>query len=214
MRFPNLFDDGAILQYPDSTVIAEIHLHSARFIVAALHGCVAANERILDANTNIAHDAVFQNDAAFDFGVLHHHTVIDAGKRADVDVFDQGVFADDSSAAHDAVDDARTGFDSDTPVNLRIFDHAVRGDGRFEFLKHQTVGFEHVQCLAGIHPPTPVDMWIDPIAMIDHPLNGIGDFVFAACRGFDSVDCLKDVMVEHIDADQRQITGRILRFFD
>src|SRR5690606_15187011 len=99
-------------------------------------------------HANIAHGAVFQNDAAFDFRIQDGDIVIDAGERADIAVFDDRVFADDGGAAHHTVADPRTAFDSDTPVNFRIFDGAIRRKRWFETFQHQAVGFQHIQRLA------------------------------------------------------------------
>ena len=54
----------------------------------------------------------------------------------------------------------------------------------------------------------------DGVAMVDKPLNGIGDFVFAARRWLYGVDGIEYVAVEHVDADKREVAGRVGGLFD
>ena len=55
---------------------------------------------------------------------------------------------------------------------------------------------------------------LDDVAVIDQPLDRVGDLVLVAPRRLDGVDGLEDVRVEHVDADQRQIAGRVFRLLD
>src|SRR5690606_33024787 len=111
--------------------------------VTTLHTGVASDQRVLNARANIAYTAVFQNNAAFDFGVLHDDIFIDAGEGADIAVLDERVFADNRRAAHSAVDNACAAFNRDAPVNLRVLDDSVGCNSGFQFFQHKAVGFQH-----------------------------------------------------------------------
>ena len=50
------------------------------------------------------------------------------------------------------------------------------------------------------------------IALVHETLDRVGDLQLAAPRRLDGVDGLKDIVIEHVDADQRQIARRLLGF--
>ena len=59
-----------------------------------------------------------------------------------------------------------------------------------------------------------MDVGIDLIIVLHQPLNGVGDLQFASPGGRDIVRRLVDVMVEHVNADERQVRGWLLWLFD
>ncbi|MEZ4558202.1 MAG: hypothetical protein R2854_17495 [Caldilineaceae bacterium] len=51
------------------------------------------------------------------------------------------------------------------------------------------------------------------VVVVHQPLDGVGDLQFAAPTRVDAVDGFEDVVVEHVDAHQRQIALGIARLF-
>ena len=63
---------------------------------------------------------------------------------------------------------------------------------RLEGLEHQTVALEQRILLAGVDPPALEYFVAHPLALIDQPLDGVGDLEFATRVGFDRGDGLVD----------------------
>ena len=55
---------------------------------------------------------------------------------------------------------------------------------------------------------------LDPVAAVDQPLDRVGDLELAAPGGLDRPRGLEDRRAEHVDADERQVAGRVLRLLD
>ena len=61
---------------------------------------MTSDEAVLDACADVCQSAVFQNNTPFDLAVLNRNIMIDAGKGADIAVFDNRIFADDGRVAY------------------------------------------------------------------------------------------------------------------
>ena len=97
-------------------------------------------------------------------------------------------------------------------VDLAVPVH-VAPDGVLQFGQDTAVGVEHVQGLAGVDPPAAVDVRVHLVVVVHQPLDRVGDLQFAAPTRVDAVDGFEDVVVEHVDAHQRQVALGIARLF-
>ena len=100
------------------------------------------------------------------------------------------------------------GLDDDPAVDRRrVVDRAV--DARLELLEQQPVGLEQRRQLAGVDPPARQQLGAHPVAVVDQPLDGVGDLQLAAGRRLDGPHRLVDRRVEQVDADERQVGRRV-----
>src|SRR5258706_6904681 len=139
--------------------------------------------------------------------------MVNAGERPNVAVDDARMLADDRRAANGAVDDLRTLLYRHAWVygRRRIYKSA---NLRFDLFQYVIVGGQHIIRSARVDPPPGMNVRIDLIAMFDQPLDRVGNFQFAAPRGFDRVRGLEDVMIKHVDADQCEIGQWLFGLFD
>ena len=102
----------------------------------------------------------------------------DGGERADVGAFHPGSGADDGRPADVGLDDHGTLLHHDAAVDGGgLVDLAV--DPGLERLEHPPVGLEQRVLLAGVEPPALEDVVADPVAVVDQPLDGVGDLQLA-----------------------------------
>jgi len=82
-----------------------------------------------------------------------------------------------SRAEHDLTDGGRPPADAVTNLDELLATLAEAPDltARLKLLQHQTIGIQHIRALAGINPPTFMDVGIDSVVMFHQPLNGVGD---------------------------------------
>ena len=121
--------------------------------------------------------------------------------------------ADDRRAAHDRALELRAGLDRDPALDpARVVGLAVHA--ALEVLEHEPVRLEHVGELAGVLPPAADRVALDPAAAVDQLLDRVGDLELAAPRGLDRPGGVEDRRGEHVDADERQVAGRVLRLLD
>ena len=64
-----------------------------------------------------------------------------------------------------------------------LVDGAV--DARLDRLEHEPVALEQRVHLAGVDPPAVEDLVAHPVAVVDEPLDGVGDLELAAGRRLD-----------------------------
>src|SRR5690606_29474897 len=152
---------------------------------------------------DVANRTVFQHDAALDLAILDYDVVVNAGERADVAVDDLRVFPDDRRAAHHAVHDLCAALDRHAAVHLgAAVDIAVHV--RLKLVQHVAVGGQHIVGAPGVDPPALVDVRVDRITVVDQPLDRVGDLQLPTERGLNLLGRLEDVLVKHVDPDQRQ----------
>ena len=171
-----------------------------------------ADQAVLDALIDLD-PAVLQDDAVFDLAVHDLAAVIDAGKGPNEGIDDARMLADDHRPADGAVDDLGPRLDDHLAAELRGAVHVALNPRRHLF-QHQAVGVEHVLHLAGVNPPTFMDVGIDLVAVLHQVLDRVGDLELVAPGRPDGLDGLKDVRVKHIDTDQGQVARRIAGLFD
>jgi len=85
---------------------------------------------------------------------------------------------------------------------------------RQQRVQDDPVRLEHVLELAGVLPPPLDHVRPDQEALIDQPLDGVGDLELAPGRGRDRLHRLEHRRVEHVDADEPEVRRRLLRFLD
>ena len=83
-----------------------------------------------------------------------------------------------------------------------------------ERLEHEAVALEQRILLAGVDPPAPQDLVADAPAVVDEPLDRIGDLELATRRRLDLAHRGVDVGIEEVDADDREVRRRVLRLLD
>ena len=104
-------------------------------------------------------------------------------------------------------------FDDNPAVDRRrVVDLAV--DARFDHLEQQSVCFQQRRQLSGVDPPTGQQLAAHPLALIDQPLDCVGDLQFAPWRRSDRTNSFVDGAIEQVHADQGKIAGRIGRLLD
>src|SRR5258708_3196554 len=174
-----------------------------------------ADQTGVDAPWHIHDGGVLKDDAIFDLTVLDRHVVIDRREWPDIGVAYDGPLANDRGAAHHAIGNACPSFNAHIALQ-----HAIgRDDGRWvdraaNTGQHLTVGGQNIFHLSSVDPKVLQEVWTDSVAMIDEPLNCVGDLKLATSRRLDALSGLDDVPVEAIDADQREIARRHLRLLD
>src|SRR4051812_33378306 len=153
-----------------------------------------------------------------DLAALQHHCVLDLGvddlavvgdrcERPDEAVLDPGPLADDGGPAHGRVLDHRAGLDHHPSLDLAVaFDGAL--DELLEGLEDQAVGFEQRRQLPGVDPPALQHLVAHLVALVEQPLDRLGDLELAAGTGLDRPHRLVDGGVEEVDADQGEVGGR------
>ncbi|MNX24294.1 hypothetical protein D3C86_543110 [compost metagenome] len=140
-----------------------------------------------------------------DLGVGDGHALVDGGVGADVGISELAVLADDRRPAHDAVLKARTLSDDDPALDLAIAHQLTLHDRFLEVVEHDAVGFQHVGELPGVLPPARDEVGVDPVALVNQPLDGVRDLELPAGRGVDGVDRLEDGLGEEVDPHECQV---------
>src|SRR6266545_5790072 len=191
-------------QDADRAVIPQHQPIGARFERRAGDFDIAADQAIFEAVRQFADDTVLEYDRVLDLAALDQAVVIDRGEWADVAVDDPRMLANNRRAADGAVDDLGALFDNHLADQLRVAIDVSLYQRR-QFFQNQPVGLEHIVLLTVVDPPALVDVREHLLAMLDEPLNRVGDLQLAAPGWLNRLDRLPDAGVKHIDADQRQI---------
>ena len=146
------------------------------------------------------------------FGTQHLALDADGGEWPDEAVGDDRAGGDGDRTADVRVVDDRPRLDDDSPVDRRaLVDLAV--DARLDAFEQQPVRLQQRCELAGIDPPTVELLGANAMAMIDQPLDRLGDLQLAARRRRDRCDRLVDRAIEQVDTDEGEIgwwLGRLL----
>ncbi len=87
-------------------------------------------------------------------------------------------------------------------------------DPLLDVLQDQAVGLEHVLEHAGVLPPALDDVGLDAKARFDQGIDRVRYLELTAGGGLDLVGGLEDRGAEHVDADQREVAGRVLGLLD
>src|SRR5262245_8610293 len=114
-----------------------------------------------------------------DLAALDRAVMVDRREWPDIGVDDSRLLADDRRAADRAVDDFGAFLDDHLADQLRVaVDIALdRGGHLFE---DQPVGLQYIVLLAGVDPPALMDIREDLAAVLDQPLDRVGDLQLAA----------------------------------
>ena len=125
-------------------------------------------------------------------------------------MLDSRPWADDDGTADHGVDDLRSFGDHDLALDPAL---VVDGSLHVVLLRVEdgAIGFEHVGRLAGVLPPPLDDVRVDGAAVVDEPLNRVGDLELVAPGWFDRLDRIEDRLVEHVDTDESEVRFRLLR---
>ena len=150
-----------------------------------------------------------QHDRVLDLAVLQQAARPDRGERPDVGASDLAVGPDDSRA-----DDARAlhagaflDHDPADQLAVRIDLAAAHGLGG---LQHHPVDLEHVGDVAGVLPVPGDQARLDPLTGVDEHLDGLGNLQLAPPGRLELGDHVVHGRGEHVHADQREITLRLL----
>src|SRR3954466_16139689 len=101
-----------------------------------------------------------------------------------------------------------------TSPSTRRAAERLAGDAGVGRVEDQPVGLEHVVEPAGVLPPAAHDVRLDAVALVDEPLDRVGDLELAAGRGLDRARRLVNARREHVDAAQREVARRVGRLLD
>src|ERR671912_622616 len=137
----------------------------------------------------------------------------DRAERAHVAVRHLGALADDGRAEDAAVRHHGARLDHDPALDRRGGVDAPLDTG-LERLEDEPVALQERVLLAGVDPPALEDLVVDAAAVVDQPLDGVGDLELTAPRRGDRRDRLVDLLVEQVDADERQVGRRVGRLLD
>jgi hypothetical protein len=115
--------------------------------------------------------------------------------------------------AHGRAHHLGTRLDHDVAHDLRrVVDRAL--DAAAQRAEHDAVGLEQVVLLAGVEPPALDPRSADLAAVVEQPLHRIGDLELATVRRLDAAGGVEDRRGEQVDADQREVAGRIRGLLD
>ena len=148
-----------------------------------------------------------------DLRASDHHVAVDRRVGPDIGVRELCPGADDGGAPDDrprelgALLDRDSALDPGLSVELAV-------DPRLDVLKDETVGLEHVLELSGVLPPALDDVRLDAPVGLDQGIDRVGDLELATGGRLDRVGGREDRGREHVDADQSEVAGRVLRLLD
>src|SRR3954452_4619513 len=174
---------------------------------------VPAYEAVLDAVGDVADDAAFEDDAVLDLRVADLGASADRRERPYIRMNDPGVGANDHRTPDDRALDHRAGFDDDFAFDARLgVDTSI--DAPDDRVENQSVRLEHVLELARVLPPAVDEMRPHLETPIDEVLDRVGDLQLVPEARLDALDRVEHRRREHVNADQREIALRLLRFLD
>src|ERR687885_1120078 len=152
--------------------------------------------------------AMLEHDTVGDLHAFQHAVVVDRGEGADVGIAHAGAGPNDQGTAQDGVVDLGAVLHHHQPGELRARVHGPPDLWLHPF-EDQAVGLEHVFHLAGVDPAAVEEVWLHVVAVVDQPLDGVRDLQFAARGGLYAVHGREDVVVKHVDADDRQVADAL-----
>lgn len=171
-----------------------------------------ADQAILQACFDVLDHTVGINDAVLDFHVPERGVATDAREGADVGVLDDDVLPEDDGADDLAASHAGRLGDDDPAREARSLNLPL--DVMFDPFEEQPVGVEQIRGAARVLPPALDTPTHDLSAALDQALDAVRDLVFAACRGWHTVENLEDLRREAVQASDREIARRNLGLFD
>src|SRR6266550_81230 len=174
---------------------------------------VPADQAVDDAVRQVAQGRALEHDSVLDLRILDVDLVADRREGSHVGVDAARATADDRRAANDRPFDDGALLDDDLPLDTALGVY-LSLDLPLERLENQPVRLEHVLELARVFPPALHDVRADGQAAVDQVLDRVGDLELVPEARFDAIDRLKHVRAEHVDADEREVADRLLRFFD
>src|SRR6476659_10387778 len=158
--------------------------------------CLLADEAVLEP-LDVDDPTAFHDHRVLDLAVDDLAAVADGRERTDEAVGDARTRTDHQRTAQDRVGHDGSGFDDDSTVEARcLVDLAV--DTSLDLLEQQPVGFQQRCELASVDPPTGQQLATNPRALIDQPLDGVGDLQFAARRRGDGPNGCVDGSIEKV----------------
>ena len=129
--------------------------------------------------------AVLEHDRVLDLGVDDLAVGGDRGERADVAVHDARALADDRRAADRRADDLGAGFDHDAALDRATPRRPCRRSrGSSVSSTRRLLSSSGSFLPVSIHQPCE-DLVAHPVAVVDEPLDGVGDLELAAGRRLD-----------------------------
>src|SRR4051794_14526552 len=169
--------------------------------------CLLADQAVFEA-LDVDDRAAFHDHRVLDFAVDDLTALTDGRERADEAVGDSCPGADDHRTAQDRVGDDRARLDDHAAVEARcLVDLSV--DARLDLLQQQSVRLQKRSELAGVDPPARQELAADALALIDEPLDGVGDLQLASGGRGDRPNSRADGAIEQIHTDEGEITWRI-----
>src|SRR5262249_11872965 len=135
---------------------------------------IPADQAILQAMRQVADYPVLQHDRVLDLATLDHTVVVDRGEWADAAIDDPGVLAINARPADGAIADLSAFLENHIANQLRVTVD-VPFPQRRQLFQDQAVRLQHIVLLAGVDPPALVDVREPLPAMLDQPLDRIGD---------------------------------------
>ena len=153
--------------------------------------------------------AALQQDRVLDLRAADRAALADRRVGAHVAVAQPRARAHDRRAADGGALEPRAGLDHDPALDLRVDQLAV--DAFDLVVEHQAVGLEHVLQAPGVLPPAAHDVGLHPQAVVDQPLDRVGDLQLAPGRGLDRAGRVVDRGREHVHAHQREVADRLAR---
>ena len=133
--------------------------------------------------------------------------MVDGCVGTDVGVLDPRFLPDAGRSSHDAVFHLGSALHGDLPADLGSLVDASLDLG-LEGLEDQPIGLQEIFALAGVDPPSIVDVGMNAILFIEQVLDGVGDLELSPPGRLDRLDRLEDMVIEHIDPHQGKVAGR------
>src|SRR5918996_855656 len=134
---------------------------------------LAADEAVGEAG-DVDDAAAGEHHGVLQLGVDDLAVGADRAEGADVAVHHAGARPDDGGSEDPAVHDLGAGLDDDPALDGRPGVYRSL-DPRLQRLEHQPVALEQRILLARVDPPALEDLVVDAMAMVDQPLDGVGD---------------------------------------
>src|SRR5581483_7468587 len=194
-------------------MVAQHQRVGARSALGSQETNVAADEAGVDTAGGIPDLGVLQDDAVLDLTVLDRHMVVNGREGPYIGPDDAAVGPDNGRPTNHRVHDFRIRFDDHVARDLGLSGDAALY-AALQVRQHHPVDVQHVVFLAGVDPAVGNDLRAHVEALVDQILDGVGDLQLVPPRRLDGSRGVEDVPVEHVDADDAQVTRRLLRLLD
>src|SRR5512143_1769818 len=165
---------------------------------------VLTDQGIRDPTRNPLEGRALQDDRVLDLTPFDAAARTNGGVGPDERAADLGAGADDRRTADRTGEDPRARFDHDLSLDTRPRVDPIERTRR-ERVEDDAVRLEHVFDFPRVLPPARDEVRVDTLAVIDEPLDRVGDFEFLPGARSDRTDGFPDGVVEHVNADERQV---------